>query len=64
MQHFLDPLGKIGKEYVKKQSQLFHGYAKETLIVGVAMKAVMLTPLLLLQKPHVTPKSKDHMRCL
>ena len=31
---------------------------------SVALKAAMLMPLLLLQKPHITSKSKEHVQCL
>ena len=58
------PSGKAGKDYVKEQARLFSAYSDGTPMVQVALKAAMLMPLLLLQKPHPTSKTKDHARCL
>ena len=61
---FTIPLGKAGKDYVKEQARLFSAYSDGTPMEQVALKAALLMPLLLLQKPHPTSKTKDHARCL
>ena len=61
---FMIPSGKAGKDYVKEQARLFSAYSDGTPMEQVALKVAMLMPLLLLQKPHPTSKTKDHTRCL
>ena len=61
---FMIPSGKVGKDYVKEQARFFSAYSDGTPMEQVALKAAMLMPLLLLQKPHPTSKTKDHARCL
>ena len=61
---FLVPSGKISKAYVKEQSRLFFAYTESTVMESIALKATMLMPLLLLQKPHIASKSKEHVQCL
>ena len=61
---FMIPSGKAGKDYVKEQARLFSAYSDGTPLEQVALKAAMVMPLLLLQKPHPTSKTKEHARCL
>ena len=61
---FMIPSGKAGKDYVKEQARFFSAYADGTPLEQVALKATMIMPLLLLQKPHPTSKTKEHVRCL
>ncbi len=56
--------GKAGKDYVKEQARLLKAYSDETPLEQVALKAAMVMPLLLLQKPHPTSKTKEHVCCL
>ena len=47
-----------------EQAKLFRAFADRTAMQGIALKAAMLMPLLLLQKPHQQSKTKDHVACL
>ena len=57
---FKVPSGKAGKEFVLELARLFRSYSEATALESVALKAVMLMPHLLLQKPSPTSKAKDH----
>ena len=56
---FKIPSGKQGKTFVSEMAGLFQSYAD-----GSAMKAAMVLLDLLLQKPHLTSKTKDHINCI
>ena len=43
---------------------LFQTYADASALKAVALKAVMILPALILQKPFRTSKSKDHVSCI
>ena len=45
-------------------SRLFRAYGEGTALESIALKAAMIAPSLLLQKPHRTSKSKDRVECL
>ena len=49
---FLVPSGKVGKAFVSEITRLVRGYAKATALEGIALKAVVVMLVLLLQKPH------------
>ena len=57
---FKVPSGKAGKEFVLELAHLFRSYANATALESVALKAAMIMPHLLLQKPSSTSKAKDH----
>ena len=61
---FMVPSGKAGKDYVREQARLLTAYADVTALEQIALKAAMLMPKLLLQKPHPKSKTKEHTRCL
>ena len=61
---FKVPSGRAGKAFVSELARLFRDYAEETMLEGIALKAAMTMPALLLQKPHQHSKSKDHLACL
>ena len=46
------PRGKIGSAFVKEVSRLIEAYNDTTALESIAMKAVMVLPALLLQRPH------------
>ena len=46
------PRGKIGSAFVKEVSRLIEAYKDTTALESIAMKAVMVLPALLLQRPH------------
>ena len=57
---FKVPSGKAGKAFVLELAHLFRSYASATALESVALKAAMVMPQLLLQKPSATSKAKDH----
>ena len=61
---FLAPSGKAGKRFIAELSRLFLAYAECTALEPIALKAAMVMPTLLLQKPHATPKARDHVTFL
>ena len=61
---FLPPSGKIGHQFTQDFVRLFRAYGEGTALESIALKAAMIAPSLLLQKPHPTSKSKDHVECL
>jgi len=61
---FLLPSGKVGRDFVRELSRLFTAYAERQPIELIAMKAAMTMPALLLQKPDIKSKARDHVKCL
>ena len=61
---FLLPSGKVGKEFIRVLTSLFTAYSQGSALESVALEAVMVACVLLLQKPHSKSKSKDHVRTL
>ena len=49
---FKIPSGKAGKTFVRELSRLFRAFADRSALESVAMKAAMVMPALLLQKPN------------
>jgi hypothetical protein len=61
---FQVPSGSIGKAFVSELARLFQAYADSSTLECIAMKATTVLPILLLQKPSRTSKSKDHVKHL
>ena len=61
---FLLPSGKAGKEFVSEMSRLIGAFANATALEGIALKAVVVLQMLLLQKPSAKSKSHEHIRNL
>ena len=57
---FLVPSGSAGKEYVKETTRLINCFVDDSALKDISMKAVMIMPALLLQKPSKTSKAKQH----
>ena len=57
------PRGQVGTEFAHELSCLLDAYSDATALEGIALKASMILPLLLLQRPHPRSKPKDHTRC-
>ena len=57
-------MGKQGKVFVKELARLFQSYADASTIEVVALQAAMIFPALILQKPHQTSKTRDHINCM
>ena len=61
---FKIPSGKVGVAFVHELSLLFQAYAESSALEGVALKAAMILPALLLQKPHARSRTKEHTKHL
>ena len=61
---FKIPSGKVGVALVHELSRLFQAYAESSALEGVALKAAMILPALLLQKPHARSRTKEHTKHL
>ncbi len=61
---FKIPSGKAGTSFVREMSHLFQAYAERSTLEGIAMKAAMILPAMLLQKPHSRSRTKDHAKHL
>ena len=61
---FAVPSGKAGKTFVREMAKLYRAYAEGSALETVALKATTILPILLLQKPHHSSKSREHLACL
>ena len=61
---FLTPSGRAGKRYTTELARMFSAYAEGTAPEPRALKAAMVMPILLLQKPHASSKAREHANCL
>ena len=58
------PSGRSGKMFVSELSHLFNAYYPGSSLEGVALKAAMCLPILILQRPFSKSKSGDHVQCI
>ena len=58
------PQGKAGKSFVAELARLYKAFATGSALESIALKAVVVLPLLLLQNPSHRSKSKDQIRCI
>ena len=58
---FKIPSGRAGTALVKETTRLIRAYAEASALEGIALKALMVMPHLLLQKSHRTSKTKVHV---
>ena len=61
---FLLSTGKAGKLFINELTKLFNVWIDDSPLTKVVMKAVMIMPSLLLQKPSKESQSKDHLKAL
>ena len=61
---FKVPSGASGKQFVAELTRFFNAFALESDMEGIALKAAMTLPSLMLQKPHAKSKTRDHISCL
>ena len=61
---FQVPSGKHGKDYIKLVTEWFKHFNVGNCFQGLSMKVEMILPNLLLQKPSMKSKAKDHTECL
>ncbi len=58
------PSGKAGISFVNTLSTLFRAYGEGSALESIALRAAMVLPILLLQKPHARSRTKEHVTCL
>lgn len=61
---FSVPFGKAGKDFVKELSKLYSAYGSASALESIALMAAIVLPILLLQKPSRTSKTKQHIALL
>ena len=55
---FKVPSGKAGKSFIHELTKLFRAYADGSALESIALKAAMVLPALMLQKPHQKSKPR------
>ena len=58
---FTVPFAKAEKEFVRELSRLYSAFGSTSALDSVALKAAMVLPILLLQKPSRASKTKHHI---
>ena len=61
---FLVPYSSAGSHFVTELAKLYESFGSASAMECIALKAAMVLPALLLQKPHMRSKSRDHVKCL
>ncbi len=61
---FSIPYGKAGRSFVNELTRLYQAFGSASAMESVALKAAIVLPILLLQKPSKKFKPKDHITCL
>ena len=58
------PTGNCGKQYIQELTRLINAWVDESSLKEISLKAIMVMPALLLQKPSRESKVKDHKEAL
>ena len=61
---FCVPSGSAEKAFVLEVSRLIRAFCEGSALETVAMKAIMILPHVVLQKPHPSSTAKEHHACL
>ena len=61
---FSVPFGRMGKTFVDELTRLFQAFGERSALEPIALKAAMVLPALVLQRPHASSRAKDHVQCL
>ena len=61
---FKVPTGKAGNLFVKELTRLIDGYVSDSALQSVALRAAMVLPSLVLQKPSRKSKTKEYARLI
>ena len=61
---FAVPSGKAGKTFIREMTMLYRAYVEGSALETVALKATIILPILLVQKPNYSSKSREHIACL
>ena len=56
--------GALGKKFINEMTKLISAYSEGSSIESIALKALMIMPSLLLQKPFFKSKMRHHSQCL
>ena len=62
--YFMLPTGNCGKQYIQELTRLINAWVDESSLKEISLKAIMVMPALLLQKPSRESKVKDHKEAL
>ncbi len=58
------PQGRLERRSCSELARLYRAYADGLALELIALKATTILPILLLQKPHHSSKSREHVACL
>ena len=58
------PSGKSGKDFTEEMARLSRSFAEASALEDIAIMAAMVLPALVLQKPSVNSKAKEHAELL
>ena len=58
------PYGSSGSHFVTELAKLYESFGSASAMECIALKVFMVLPALLLQKPHLQSKSREHINCL
>ena len=61
---FSVPTSKAGREFVSELARMYQAFGSAAALELVALKASIVLPILLLQKPCKASKTKNHVKCL
>ena len=64
--HWKHNLFKVpsGKVFAQELAHLFNAYGEASALEGDALKAAMIFPAIVLQKPFKSSKNRDHVSCI
>ena len=57
---FKDPYGQCGQQFVSELACLFRAYGENSSLESIELMAVTVVCILLLQKPHINSKDREH----
>ena len=61
---FMLPSGQAGKSFIKEMTKMIEMWNNDGNLKDICLKAAMVMPALILQKPTFKSKSKEHSACL
>ena len=61
---FMLPYGEAGSKFASELARLFNAFAQTSALEAVALKAVAVMQIFLLQKPSKSSNANDHLKCL
>ena len=61
---FLVPYGSASSHFIFELAKLYESFGSASAMECIALKAAVVLPALLLQKPHIQSKSSRNIKCL